>query len=313
MTEVLGRVAPLLVLIGFGYILQRWQYFEDTSYQRLQHFLINICIPCLLFASFVKMEFHASYAWVSISYFLLMTALLAVGFLLQRLFRFKYRFFPFLLSSFGFGTMGLPLFSSMFGLENVEYISVLGIGHEFFIAVVFLPLAQTYFSAQKLQARQVAKALLNPTMVMVVLALAINFSGLTQVLSSNVLGVGLLGAISSLGGLTLVLALILIGYRLKFSDKGNLRVSCGYAAMRFGVTIILGIAYQLWVLNPLTGGQPLFNHAFYILLFQHSSILLTTIVGRYCPRQDQEVVNNTFVLTVLGGLALFIAYVIFFI
>lgn len=309
MTEVLGKISPLFALLLFGWLLQRVQYFEEVSYQRIQNIVLNIAIPCMLFNSFIHMDMHARYALVSLGYFGFMLLLLALGFLLYRLLHLRHRFFPFMLTSFGFGTLGLPLYITLFGEENAQYISILGVGHEFFIALVFLPLAQAYFSGEKFDVKQGLRSLLNPSLIMVGLALLIRSLGLNWLLTDNFIGIGIAGAIGSLGSLTLILTLIMVGYRLKLSDRSKLKTSAAYVLIRFAATAGIGTLYRIWVVDPLFGSPNiLFDHAYNILLFQHGSIALTAFVGRYCPREDQEIINNVFVLNVLGGFLLYTLY-----
>lgn len=76
--------------------------------------------------------------------FLIQLLLLGLGFLTARLFHFKRRFAPLYPCAFAFGFMAIPLFSTVFGLENMGYLTSMGVGHELFIGLVFMPVARIY-------------------------------------------------------------------------------------------------------------------------------------------------------------------------
>lgn len=311
--NVLGKIMPLIFLILFGYILQRLRYFEEVSFNRLQNFILKVAIPCLLFTAFVNMQVDKSHLLVSAGIFLLLLLLLGVGYVLYRLLHIKHDFFMFFLTTFGFGTVGFPLFSNIFGLANADYMALIGVGHEFFAAGVYFPILQFYFSGARPELRSILKALASPSMIMVALGMLICLSGLKPVLMSNFIGEGLLGAISKLGDVTLALTLVLVGYRLRLQDKSDLKISAVYSAIRLAVTLAVGIAFKELLLDVLVPPAALLDHAFYTLILQHSSIMLLVFVGQYRPMKDQIIINNSFVLNMAAGIILFFLYMLFFV
>ena len=308
MSDIMGKLSPILALIFFGFLLRRKRYFEPVAFNRIQDMVVNIAIPCMLFTSFVNMRFSNQYLLLSLSYTVYLILLLGAGFLIYHLFRLRYRFFPFLLTCFGFGTLGLPLYTILFGADNTQYMSVLGVGHELFVAVLFLPLIRAYFSGERYSVRRGLRALLSPSLVMVALALLIRGFGLNRLLTDNFLGVGVAGAIDKLGGLTLVLSLVMVGYRMRFSNLDNVRTSFAYAGIRILATLGLGTLYRILVINHFTRGEILFDHAYNILMIQHGSLALTALVGQYCSLEEQEVVNNVFVINVMASFVILVAY-----
>lgn len=308
MTEILGKVLPLLFLIAMGYVLQRMQFFGEDAFFKLQSLVLNIAIPCMLCTTFINLDFDVSYAWLSVAFFALMVILLIVGFVIYKLFPIKRSFFPFLLTSFGFGTTSIPFYVALFGQENLKYLSILGVGHEVFIALVFLPLAQMFLSGKRITPYLLIGSLKNPFLVMTFLGLFIRAFGLRELLFNSALGLGFYGAIERLGAISLTLTLIIIGYRLKFSNRKNLMESVLYVGIRYAVSFGIAFLYKLVVVNRLIGPSPLFDAAYFILLSQHSSIALTVLVGQNCTREDHEVVTNAFVLNTIVGILLFLVY-----
>lgn len=311
--NVLGKIMPLIFLILFGHVLQRLHYFEETTFNRLQNFILKVTIPCMLFTAFVNMQVDRSHIWVSVSMFFYLIILLAAGLLLYRALHIKHDFFIFFFACFGFGTVGFPIFVDLFGLQNADYMALIGVGHELFVAGVYIPALQFYFSGAKPGWRSIAKTLLSSTMIMVALGLIICLTGLKPVIAGNFIGEGLLAAISRLGELTLALALVLTGYRMRLHDKADLKISALYAALRLAVTLSLGLVFKKLFMDALLPPSAMLDHAFYTLILQHGSIILMVYVGQYRTMEDQIVINNSFVLNMAAGVILFFLYMLFFV
>jgi len=232
--------------------------------------------------------------------------MLLCGILLYHVLPIKHDFFIFFFSAFGFGTVGFPVFIEIFGIENATPIALLGMGHEAFIAGVLIPALQIYYN--KTGAR--FSAFLSPTIIMVALGAVIGLGNLSPLINSNVVGAGLLETISRIGGLTLPIALILTGYRLKLSDQTYLKISAMYAAMRLVVAVSIGIAFKVLFFDVFAPGFPLLDYAFYTIILQHGPIVLLVYVGQHRPAEDQIIVNNAFVLNMAAGIVLFFLYML---
>ena len=311
--DALREILPLIFLVLFGALLQRLRFFEEHTFKQLQNFLLRVTIPCLLFTAFVSMEFDAIHTIVSVGMFFFMVALLLVGVLLYRILPIKHDFFMFYLTTFGFGTVGFPVFLEIFGLENISAMAMLGIGHEVFVAGVFFPAMHMYYNGRGKSGGSLAKAFLTPAMIMLALGALISIGNMRPVIAGNFIGGSILDTISRVGDLTLVIALVLSGYRLQFSDRSCIKTSAMYSALRLVVTIGLGILFKTFFLDLTASPLPLLEHAFYILIFQHSSIMLLVFVGLHRPIEDQVVANNSFVINLVSGIVLFFLYMLIFI
>jgi len=296
---------PLIFLILLGLFLQRVRFFEEVSFKRLQSFLLKVTIPSLIFTAFVNMEFYWGQILISVGMFFFMSALLLSGFILYRLFSVKHDFFIFSFSAFGFGTIGLPVFLDLFGMENSTGMVLLGVGHELFIVAVLIPILQLYYSKSGIT----LQTLLSPTILMVVFGAIIGLGNFGPAIAGNFIGAGLFDTIDRLGRLTLPIAMILAGYRLTLGDKQYLKISLLYAAARLGVVLSLGIAFQTFFLSAFPPSL-LLGHAFFTMTLQHGSIILLVYVGQYRPLEDQAIVNNAFVLNMTAGLLLFFLYML---
>lgn len=308
MNDILGKILPLLFLIAFGHYIGRKNFFGDEGFSKLQNFILNTALPCVLFSTFFSMEIEFSYLWVSTAFFVLMVLLFSLGFITAKVLHIKDVFFPYYTTTFGFGTMALPFFATLYGSENLKYISILGVGHEIFVAAIYFPLAQQLIAGKKFSVKTLGDALRSPFLIMTGAGLVLNISGLNDVMMLSAIGQGIVGTIGRIGSLSLTLTLIIVGYRLKFSNRNSLSRSLKFLAIRLVIVISVSLAFKQLVINQLIDPSPMFNAAYYILIWQHSSVTITMIVGQNCSAQEHELAINTFVLSALAGILFFVIY-----
>ncbi len=311
--SILAKVIPLALLIAFGYVLRRLSFFEEISFKRIQSFLLRVTIPCMLFTAFAGMRFERGGLLVSAGMLGFMFLLLLAGTLLQRALRLPHDSARFFFASFGFGTVAFPVFNELFGAQSVAPMALLGVGHEFFVYAIFIPLLQFYYAGKGGGPRAVAKAFCSPATVMMALGLIVCVSGSQPAIAANAFGFGLLDAIAKLGSLTLPLALILSGYRIRLGERRYLGLSIRYAALRLVVGILLGILFERLFFSRVLGMTPLLGHAFYILILQHGPLFLLAFIGQYRQIDEEIVFSNAFVLNMAAGIALFFLYTLAFV
>ncbi len=309
MKELLDNIVPILMLIAFGYFLRRRNYFEEVAIQRLTSFVAAILVPCVLFNTFLNLEFSLAHVWLAAAFFLLQMIYLGFGFVLFRVFPTKRRFYPLYFSCCAFGFMAIPLFTTVFGADKMDYLAAIGLGHELFVGLVFMPVAKLWLKKEPISSKSMAKTLVSPLTVMVVVALLIKTLGLKDTIDATVLGHGLFSAISKLGGITTVLIMIIVGYRIRFDEKSKLAESAKIVALRYAVTFGIGYLFKALVMDPMAGGSVYFDYAFFTILSQHGSVLLVAYVGEHCDRDELEVASNALVINELVGIALYLIFV----
>jgi len=309
MAQLLGNVIPILFLILFGFILRRRNYFSDETLQKISGMVGNLLIPCVIFNTILNLEIRSEHVALSIGFFCYQVLLLGLSWLAYRKLHIKRRFFIFFSCAFSFGFMVLPLFSATFGAENMGYLVSMGIAQELFVALIFITAAQVTLKGDQVSVKTVLKHLGSPLFCMILAAVIIKFTGLKEILSATLLGKGLFDAIAKLGSISSILTMLIVGYRISFRDKGRIVESFGYVGFRYALTLVLGYALKWLVFDRFVAPNPYYDHAFFIMLSQHGSVLLTIYVGEYGTKEDLEVASNAFVINVIAGILLYVAYV----
>ena len=140
MSDIISRVLPILLLIALGFRLRRASFISESTVGDLRKLVVNLALPAVLFTSFLEIEFDPSDAAMVMGVFVLCAALYGFGLALRSRFGGGHEYFPFLMTGFESGMLGISLFGSAYGLSKVGYFAVVDLGHELFIWFVFLAL-----------------------------------------------------------------------------------------------------------------------------------------------------------------------------
>ena len=138
--QIINQIFPILFLIALGFWLRRRGFLLETTVEELRKIVVNLGLPAVLFISFLSIEFESTYFFFFVFTFSICVVLLLIGICLQRVFNLRFMYFPYILTGFEYGMLGVSLFGGAFGLEKIGYIAVVDLGHEIFIWFVFLPL-----------------------------------------------------------------------------------------------------------------------------------------------------------------------------
>ena len=308
MNDLFLNILPILLLLAFGFVLRQIDFFGETAIQKLFAFVGQILLPCVIFNSILHLDIRTEHLAVSAAYFGFLVLLLGLSALVFRLLHLSRKFFIFYTSCFSFGTMGIPLFTTTFGAENMEYLVALGVGHELYFAIVFITLARIVLRGERFSTNTVLKNLTSPLFCMVLAALLLKFTGLKEVLEATVLGRSVFLTIEKIAGVTTVITMLVVGYRLHFEDKKQIRESFLYALFRLAAAFAVGYAVKALVFDRIVSSK-YFDYAYFTLLSQFGSTVLLTMVGEHSSREDMEVACNAFVINALIGIVLYVAFV----
>ena len=251
--HLIRSVLPVILLIIFGFWLQKRHYFSEETVQGVTKLVSDYLIPCTIFTTFIGLDLRPEHFGLAACTFLIQLLLLGLGFLTARLFHFKRRFAPLYPCAFAFGFMAIPLFSTVFGLENMGYLTSMGVGHELFIGLVFMPVARIYLKGETAGPRQIGKNLLSPLFVMIFLALALQLLGIRDAVSATDLGGGVIDTISKLGGISSTLILITVGYRIHMDNPDKIRESLRLVAWRYLLIFSVSYGVKFFLMDPMVG------------------------------------------------------------
>lgn len=307
-TLIVNRVLPILLLIGLGYWIHQRRFLSDTAIDDLRKIAVNIALPSVLFVSFLNIEMEPAYLLLFALTFVLCLILLGLGSLLKRWLKIDHEYFPFLVTGFEYGMLGVSLFGAAYGLDAVGTIAVVDLGHEIFIWFVFLALLLK--KRDDLQgAGQLAKVFFqSPVVIAILLGITFNLLGLQAFLTEGIVSGAIIAALNFLSNLTVPLILIIVGYGIKLSAEG-LRESLLVTILRLGLLVPLAIAVNALLIRGALGlGKP-FEAAMFTLLVLPPPFIIPLYM-RPGDEDERRYVNNVLALHTIVSLIIFTVYLI---
>ncbi|MCF7953096.1 MAG: hypothetical protein K9K78_03360 [Spirochaetales bacterium] len=303
MAEIFSRFIPVFLIMAVGVIARRKGILQESVVEGFKRIIINIALPSILFLSFLTMELQFSYIWLFISLFVFCGILFIIGFGLQKIGLCRMPLSPFFFTGFEFGMVGVALFTSIFGTDQLYHILLLGLGHEFFIWFVYAPLLEAQ-NHGKIQIGKILSSFISsPIIIAIFSALFLNITGLYQQGSSIRVIEGLHQTLTMLSQLTTPLILLAIGFQLHFEHlefKKTLRM------ILYRLIIVGGLGYLLYLfVDAVVMPVPtMMVYAFITFMLLPPPFIIPVFLGKEL-KKEAAFYNNALVLYTVVTLILF--------
>lgn len=304
-TEIINRVLPVLFLLALGQWIRRRRSLAETTIEELRKLVVTLALPAVLFPSFLSIHFEASYLTLVVGLFLLCVALYGLGLLLRRLLRIPHPYFPFLMTGFEYGMMGISLFAGAYGLDHIGVLVITDLGHELFIWSFFLVLLLLQRDGRQ-EPREVLGAFVrSPVVIAIIAGLAGNALGLGSVLPNLPVTGALLETLRLLGQLVIPLILIIVGYGMQIERAGAWEAG-SVVLLRLLIMVPLALLVNSLVIRGLLSLAPAFEVAVFTLLILPPPFIVPLYARPDLPH-EQRYINNVLTLHTIASIAVFIA------
>lgn len=307
MINVLPSVLPILLLISMGYYMQRKETIKQSTIDEIKRIVLNIALPSLLFLNFKDMELKIEYLTLTITVFLFFCVLYLIAEGLNKIKGFYSPLLPFLLPGFALGTLGIPLYVSVFGVENLSKYIILAIGHELFVWFILIVIIKMKHSGTGFSFKIIIDFIRNPFIIAITLGITLNITGLGIVFDENAILKGIGQFLEYLSTIVTPLILIVIGYGLKL-NKQYIRESIKLLMIRIPLILIIGYIVKFVFLDRIIIGDRFFDYAWFTYLILPPTYAITLLIGDYSTKENADIASN---VAVLGTIISIIIYIIF--
>lgn len=178
-------IVPIFVAVFLGIFSKKHDLLSASDVNGLQKFVMKFGLPCLLFNSCFRSDIGGSSAGIALVLvpFMLLSALWAFG---PGRKKYPYHNLPMLFAGQETGTLGIPLFMILFGVENAVYMGLLDIAQ----AVIALPTAAILSTESgTASAKNILRKLFSsPLMLAIILGITLNLTGAASWLDT--IGIG---------------------------------------------------------------------------------------------------------------------------
>ena len=293
-TQIINRVLPIILLIFLGSWIRRSRFLSENTIDELRKLIVNLALPSVLFITFLQLELKLEYVYIFILVFSICLSLFGLGFLIRRLLNLQHPYFPFLMTGFEYGMLGVSLFGGAYGMEKLGYIAVMALGHELFIWFVFLAFLLVNRDGIQDSKQLLGTFIKSPVIVAVLLGVCFNLLGLKTILFQAPFTGALIVTFQFLANLVVPVILIVVGYSLKF-DAAGLRAAFPTTLLRLSILIPLALALNLFFIRGWLHLPPAFEAALFTLLILPPPFIVPLYM-RSGLEEEKHYVNNVLAL-----------------
>lgn len=301
--DILNRVLPILLLLLLGYWIRRTRFLSDDLVDGLRKIVVYLALPAVLFLSFLQVELQPSFLVVFFVVFFLCVLLYVLGWLLRPQLAPGQTYFPFLTTGFEYGMLGISLFASAYGLENIGYIAVIDLGHEIFIWFVFLALLLMTRDGIQNPGYLFQSFLKSPVVLGILAGILLNLAGLSQSLAYWPITGGIMAALEFLAAMTVPLILIIVGYGIQLNREGFGSAS-RVVLLRLMILIPLAILLGQILIQDLLQLERAFAVALFVLLILPPPFIVPLFMSQD-SLSDRWYVNNVLTLHTVVTIVVF--------
>ena len=217
---------------------------------------------------------------------------------------------PFLTTGFEFGMMGAVFFGAAFGMENIAYIGLIGLGHEFFIWFVYVTLLKRKVEGKSDFLITLKNFISSPVIIAIITGLLFNILNLKILFENFILTKALFQSLNYLTGLTIPLILIIIGYNIRFEfqifKKGILLI-----ISRIVLAIIFVIFIDFFIFKKLLHLENIFSAALFTFVLLPPPFILPLFVKKE-NREELTYINGVLLLYSILSIILFSVFFIIY-
>ena len=309
-TLIINRVLPIILLILLGSWIRRSRFLSETTIDDLRKMVVNLALPSVLFLTFLQLELKLTYLVIFALIFIVCLALFGLGFWLKRQFKIQQTYFPFLMTGFEYGMLGVSLFGGAYGLEKLGYIAIFALGHEIFIWFVFLVFLLMKRDGVQ-ETRQLLKTFLkSPVIIAIFAGIVLNLFGIKTLLYQAPVSGAFMTTFQFLGNLVVPVILLIVGYSIKL-DRDGIKAAFPVPVLRLAILVPLVMGINFFIIRGLLHLEPIFEAALFTLFVLPPPFIIPLYMRPELV-DEKHYVNNVLALYTIFSIVIYIIYFIFY-
>lgn len=247
--SVFEMILPLVAAFGLGIVAKKTSMIDTAGCNALKAVLSKIIITVVLFDAMLFADYEPSTALIAIFSLMAHIVLFLLGFATRKFLPSRKQYFPFAVSTWEGGTLGIPLCMMIFGKSGMAKMAILDIGCAIPIFTMIIPYLQS-MEGGKPSGRQIVKNTFStPTFDAVILGVILGISGFGKVLSNSSVFSVYRTLVSSITGSCTFLILFTVGFGFKLQSKMIKDVLITVFIRLGSFLLVFGSVYAILVLS----------------------------------------------------------------
>ena len=307
--QIINKILPIILLLLTGKWIQTRKLISESSVADIKKIVVNLALPAVLFLSFLNVELRPSYIWfipVMMGYCVLLYFL---GIFIHKHSKIDGHYFPFLITGFEYGMMGVSLFGAAYGLGHIGKFAVVDFGQEMFIWFIYTALLVQKRDGSTQLVKLFKMFATSPVIIALFAGVLLNIMGIPDKIDAVPGTAGILSAIDLIGSLTIPLILLVVGYGIQL-DWWELFYSARVILIRFAVNIPAALFLNHFLIEKLMGLDQVFKAGLFTLLILPPPYILSLYMKQDL-KEELHRVNNTLTLHTIATILIFIIYYAF--
>jgi len=309
LNEVLSRLITIIALLALGKLFRERNYLKSSTIDEIRKLIVNFSLPSVLFISFVTKELSADYYILFLFVFIMQVLFLLTSLAVNKIKWFSHPLLPLVSSGCSVIFIGIPLFLAVYGMEDLGKFTILSVGHEVYLWLFFYPWLRVKKEQQKFSLHEVLANIKSPLIISIALGIIINKLNIHALLTGNIIYNGLFTTIELLGGLTVPVILIVLGYGISLNTE-FIKESCKLVLMRMAIIFPVGYLFKYAVIDKIIAPDPVFNHAFFTFLVIPPPMVMPMIASMYISEEVGKLASNVIAVNTILSILLYIIIVL---
>ena len=306
---IFNRIAPIILLLLIGKLLNKRAFLTPETINEMKKLVVNLALPAILFMSFLTMEIETAYFWFIPLLILIGITLYLIGLLLHKRLSVTNEYFPFLITGFEYGMIGVSLFSAAYGINQLGKIAIIDFGQELFVWFIYMALLTKKREGSTDLKGLIKMFITSPVILSIISGITLNLLGVPELLSQAIFLQGIISTIELVGSLTVPLILIVVGFGIQL-DRNEFAYSLRVILIRLGILIPLALLVNRFLISGWLGLDSGFRAAFFTLMILPPPFILTLFMDQRLT-EERHRIDNTLTLHTLASIAIFIIYYAF--
>jgi len=310
--EIIPKVAPIFILLILGYLLKRNKFLKTDSIAEIKKIIVNFSLPAVLFTSFLTLNIQLNFIWIILIIIVINLIMLYFGKLFAALINNDDPYLPLIFTGFEVGMLGIPLFGTIYGLDNVKFMGVIDIGQELYVWFILLAfLLQLKNDSQSSGFKNLFKSFISsPVIIAIVSALFINIMGITELVGETVAYTSIINTLDLLASLTIPLILIVIGYEIDFKLE-DISLSAKIVVFRLVLYLVFGLLIGKYIFTDLLSLSQMYSRALLSVLILPPPFILPLFIKKE-DLKERLYINSTLSLHTLLSIGIFVLISFFY-
>ena len=304
--SILSQALPILLMIGIGVGLRVFSVISAQTVEEMKTLAITLVLPSVLFTVFLDLDFQPTYAGVFVLVAAILMVLLVIGRVLGRWLAPNRPYFPFMLTSFEYGMLGVSLFGAAYGMGAMGYIAIVDFSNELFVWFIYVPLLMILRDGASKPSAILKMFFTSPVIIGLISGLILNVLGLSDFVKTAPVISSVYQVMQLLIAMAVPIILIIVGYGISIRREGLGEVLM-VVALRYVITVPTAIIFNHFVIGGVFGlGEP-FQVAFFSLLILPPSYILPVFLQK-ASDSDKAYVTNTLAVSTVVTILIFSVY-----